>query len=156
MCGGAGRKLLVFAHHKPVLDALQDAMKHMRVGDEGPPGQVGPPVEDTYSHHSRSLCFQPNGKLFVKRQRVLGITFADSHMQDHMFWGQGGGCILQLFIGLPSLAYSGLLHGCRHPVCSCSQEEICRHPCYTVSQLYLFFTPFMCGHHLFPPSDTRM
>ncbi|CAL8464419.1 g3954 [Coccomyxa elongata] len=36
-----GRKLLVFAHHKVVLNALEDALKHMRVGDEGPPQQVG-------------------------------------------------------------------------------------------------------------------
>ncbi|BDA49699.1 probable SWI/SNF-related matrix-associated actin-dependent regulator [Coccomyxa sp. Obi] len=36
-----GRKLLVFAHHKVVLNALEDALKHMRVGDEGPPRQVG-------------------------------------------------------------------------------------------------------------------
>lgn len=48
--GAAGRKLLVFAHHKVVLDGLEDALKHMRVGDEGPPRQVTPCCGHALSH----------------------------------------------------------------------------------------------------------
>lgn len=60
----AGRKLLVFAHHKVVLNTLEDALKRMRVGDEGPPRQVGPCCRHTLSKFAL-FPFQQNVKFFV-------------------------------------------------------------------------------------------
>jgi FKBP-type peptidyl-prolyl cis-trans isomerase 2 len=58
--------VLVFAHHKGVLDALETAVKRMRVGEDGhtqqvPPNKTYGKLLDDYQNHHMKMPVNKHG-----------------------------------------------------------------------------------------------
>ena len=57
----AGRKVLVFAHHKAVLDALETAVKRLHVGENGRSQQVSILFISHCANHNSALVANRKG-----------------------------------------------------------------------------------------------